>query len=311
MPTTEQKIAAAGYNMREAQEYVLAMVAFGNAEGLAQKSLEVGLNAQDLARIVDVSKYEVIDYFNASGVDGNLLNADQTGFVFLLDLMGNLYMSNPVSGHNKWLHRFDMPVTDIATYKNGDLYIQSDELYRYDFSADKLEVMSPVQQPVRELAFDGDYIVMAGPGSDALYFSSNFGANHTGYSVPLLYGAYADSGSALTFADGKIYRNEKRTTEHPNINAITEYDAATGKAKVVLSSDKYMDLPYEEVIRVDDDWIIAYRLKQTQAYNIHTGDTLDLPYPFKVNADNPQGDTYVFGGSNVLQMHIDAWGVPL
>lgn len=311
MATTEQKLAAHGYSMHDAEEYVLAMVLMGQAKTLADKVLGLGLNAQDLAHIVGASKSEVIDYFNASGVDGNLLNAERTGFVFLLDLESNLYLSNPITGHNKWLTKFDRQVTDIATYKNGDIYVQSDTLLRYDFSSGKLEEMSPVQKNAMELAFQGDTLVRAVPGTDVLSYSTNFGANEVYKEVPLQFDSYFNSGSALDFADGLIYRNEKRTLEHPNSNFITEYNPATGYSKVVMSSDRNMDFGFEEVINADNEWILGYRYMEVQAYNRFTGETLELPYPFKVDKANPMPDTYVLGGSYVLQMHLDAWGIPI
>ena len=55
--TTEQKIAAAGYTMQEAREFITAVV--DRPALIAQKAAEAGLNLADLAHIVNVGVGEV------------------------------------------------------------------------------------------------------------------------------------------------------------------------------------------------------------------------------------------------------------
>lgn len=168
--TTEQKIAAAGYTMQEAREFITAVV--DRPALIAQKAAEAGLNLADLAHIVNVGVGEVVNYFATAGVDVNAVNGQKTNLSLVSDLQsGDVYLYDPVNAIGRKAFSFGTQITDIATAFNGDVYATTfSGLYRYDFATKKVEFVASLPMGANSLDIHGTSLIEASSNDNVVRF---------------------------------------------------------------------------------------------------------------------------------------------
>ncbi len=294
--TTQEKLSALGYSMQEANEYVHAMVNMGQAQGLANKVAGLGINAQDLANIVNVSKKEVLDYFHYSGVDANLLNAENTGKSLVNDSSGDVYLYDQLTGKGKLVVEFGTQIGDIKTDSNGDIYavgVLTGDIYRYDFSEQKIDRMdAQVGVDTRSMGmFDG---MLVTGSQDTLHLLDKSANTLQELKVPVI-GPPAGANSDLLVIGDKLYRN--------STTGLTETDINTGVSTEIT---KALNFFTAGMVNAGDGWIIGYMGgfdEKVTAFNVNTKTVMELP----VWDDSVPA---VWGASEALQMHVDFWGLP-
>ncbi len=299
--TTEEKLSALGYTMEEANEYVHAMVNMGQAQGLADRVSQLGINAQDLANIVDVQKQEVIDYFKYSSVDINLLNAEKTGHSLVIDDAGGVYLYDPLTARNKKVVDFHTSgITDVAADANGDIYaITADRLFKYDFSEEKIYGLGFSKASGNALGFFGDALVSANLTSQNVKLADNSGQVFATFNLPFAGSGQSSVANAdLVVVGDKLYRNAP--------NGLTETDVNTGAYRLVTP---IINGNYGGLADMGEGWIIGYSGGHlATGVNVNTGELKEFP----VFGENPlSGDPgFGAGATEARQMHVDLWGLP-
>ena len=302
--TTEQKLAAYGYTMQEATEYVYAMVNGGYGAALGQKVYELGLNAQDVANIASVSKHEVVDYFNYAGLDGHLLNSDITKFTLISDLSGKVYLSNPESGQSKLVADFKKDIFDIATDQNGDIYASyGNNIYRYDFSTGSVDTVAviPGKQFVPDgMAFLGDMLVLT--DDKDIWLTTKTGTIAAHFNIPFANADYAGTSQDIVVIGDKLYRPAEDSISVTDINTgeTTKFE---GKYPTSNGTKVYDYYSTEGLVNIGDGWVVSYDYRDyAAATNLQTGEVKMLP--------DVQGIDVLQGASEARQMHVDLWGIP-
>ena len=283
--TTEQKIAAAGYTMQEAREFITAVV--DRPSLIAQKAAEAGLNLADLAHIVNVGVGEVVNYFATAGVDVNAVNGQKTNLSLVSDLQsGDVYLYDPINAIGRKAFSFGTQITDIATAFNGDVYATTfSGLYRYDFATKKVEFVASLPMGANSLDIHGTSLIEASSNDNVVRFLDEGGHQYAAYSLP---GGAA--GGDVLVQGNQLYR----TTG----DGIMRTDMRTG---VTTREVGEVGAKYHGLAEATWGWIVGYANDgEVKAYNPVTHDVMNLP-KLTLSGVSPSGAT------EALQMQVDAW----
>ena len=283
--SAQEKLAAAGYTMAEAKEYILAYAA--NPHLIAEKSALVGLNVTDLAQIVNLPGNEVADYFATSGMDVNQVNGQKANISLISDLSsGDIYLYDPQTAQGKKVFSFDREITDIAAAYNGDIYATSfSALYRYDFATQKVEKVSGLTYGANSLTVYGSkFITAESTGSLVSILDSN-GKLEAAYNLP-----GGSAGGDVIVEGNYLYRTTSQ--------GIMRTDMNTGATNVEVGE---VGAKYHGLVQATWGWIVGYANDgEVKAYNPVTQDVMNLPN-LTLAGVSPSGAT------EALQMHVDAW----
>ena len=284
--TAQTKLAAMGYSMQEAKEYLLAHVA--NPHLIAEKSAQIGLNIADLAQIVNLSTNEVADYFAISGLDVNEVNAQKTNLSLISDLAsGDVYLYDPIAAKGQKAFSFGTQITDIATAYNGDIYATSfNALYRYDFDSKTVTKVTSVSYGTNSLTLYGSQFITASNADSVVRFLDANGQQEAAYQLP-----GGPAGGDLVVEGNYLYRTTAQ--------GIVRTDMQTGVTNLEAGE---VGTKYHGLAEATWGWIVGYADdRDVKAYNPATQDVMNLP-KLSLAGVTPSGAT------EALQMHAQAWG---
>ena len=280
--------------MQEGYEYVQAMVAAGAAAPLAQRAAELNLNAKDLAEIGFYTKQEVLDYFAASGVNLNLLNAEKTSQSLVADASGTVFLYDAAAGKGRPVFSFGTPILDLATDTNGDVYaVSAQGLLRFDFAHQQVQTVNVQTVGGVAQSFLGDTLVGAGADSKTVVTVARDGSPLHSYSVP--------DWDMTAHGDVLVLGNQLYAT---SARGMVRTDVVTGASEVF---DTPLSVKINGLADGGDGWVFAYGASSVQAFNALTGEVRDLP-SFGVNSG--LNYTIVEGATEARQMQVDLWGLP-
>ena len=300
--TTVEKLAAAGYSMQEAYDFVHTLLAAGRSLEIAQRAAELGLSAKDLAEISYSTKQDVVSYFLASGVDLNLLNAEKTGLSLVADLDGTIFLYDPNVGKGKPVFSFGARVWDIATDSNGDVYAQTDQgLLRYDFGQQRVEHIGTLHVgdlavTGTALAFVGESLVSAASPAAVVVTFDKSGQALQDYALPPV-GDEGQPSFDMVVIGNQLFRSGRL--------GLMQTDIITGESTLVTDA---LGARVTGLADGGNGWLIAYGSSTVAEFNIETHELRTLP-PFGGNTG--LSFTAIEGASEARQMHVDLWGWPL
>ena len=283
--TAQEKLAAMGYSMQEAKEYILWYAA--NPHLIAEKSAQVGLNIADLAQVVNLSTNDVADYFATASLDVNEINAQKTNLSLVSDLSsGDVYLYDPITAKGQKAFSFDTQITDIATAYNGDIYATSfNALYRYDFGNKTVEKVSSVEYGTNSLTVYGSKFITASNIDSVVRFLDANGHQEAAYQLP-----GGSAGGDVIVEGNYLYRTTGQ--------GIVRTDMTTGDTNVEVGE---VGAKYHGLAEATWGWIVGYANDgEVKAYNPTTKDVMNLP-ALSLTGVSPSGAT------EALQMHADAW----